>query len=63
MTNPMHLVETSRIIDDEGFWRTLKITWNILTHPKARKRILEMRRVFRRYEGSMKAIAIVARKR
>ncbi|MCO5276326.1 MAG: methyltransferase domain-containing protein [Flavobacteriales bacterium] len=63
MTNPMHLLETSRIIDDEGFWRTLKITWNILTHPKARKRILEMRRVFRRYEGSMKAIAIVARKR
>lgn len=63
MTNPMHLLETARIIDDEGFFRTLKITWNILTHPKARKRILEMRKVFRRYGDSMSAIAIVARKR
>ncbi|MBP8824307.1 MAG: methyltransferase domain-containing protein [Flavobacteriales bacterium] len=63
MTNPMHLLETARIIDDEGFFRTLKITWNILTHPKARKRILEMRKVFRRHEASMSAIAIVARKK
>lgn len=63
MTNPMHLLELPRIIDDEGLLRTLKITWNILTHGKARKRILAMRTVFRRYEGSMSAIAIVARKR
>lgn len=63
MTNPMHLLELPRILDDEGFWRTMKITWNILTHGKARKRILAMRTVFRRYEGSMSAIAIVARKR
>ncbi len=63
MTNPMLLLEPARIIDDEGFLRTLKITWNILTHPKARKRILEMRKVFRRYEDSMSAIAIVARKK
>lgn len=63
MTNPMLLLEPARIIDDEGFYRTLKIVFNILTHPKARKRILEMRKVFRRYEDSMSAIAIVARKR
>lgn len=63
MTNPMHLLETRRLIDDEGFFRFLKITWNILTHGKARKRILEMRQVFRRYDKSMEAIAIVARKR
>jgi len=63
MTNPMHLLETARIIDDEGFLRTLLITWNILVHGKARRRILEMRKVFRRYGPSMKAIAIVARKR
>lgn len=62
MTNPMHLLETARIIDDEGFFRTLKIVFNILTHPKARKRIVEMRKVFQRYEDSMCAIAIVARK-
>lgn len=63
MTNPMHLLETRRLIDDEGFFRFLKITWNILTHGKARKRILEMRKVFRRYDKSMEAIAIVARKK
>lgn len=63
MTNPMLLLEPGRIVDDEGFLRTLKIVFNILTHPKARKRILEMRKVFRRHEGSMSAIAIVARKR
>ncbi|MBL0126762.1 MAG: methyltransferase domain-containing protein [Flavobacteriales bacterium] len=63
MTNPMHLLEAARIVDDEGFFRTLKIVFNILTHPKARKRILSMRKVFRRYEDSMSAIAIVARKR
>jgi len=63
MTNPMHLLETSRIIDDEGFLRTLKITWNILTHPKARRRILDMRKVFRRYGPSMQAIAMVVRKK
>lgn len=63
MTNPMHLLETSRIIDDEGFFRTLKITWNILAHPKARRRILDMRKVFRRYGPSMQAIAMVARKK
>ena len=63
MTNPMLLLEPARIIDDEGFLRTLKIVFNILTHPKARKRILSMRKVFRQYEDSMSAIAIVARKR
>src|SRR5690606_4620860 len=62
MTNPMLLLETGRIIDDEGFLRTLRIGWNILTHPKARKRIMEMRKVFRHYADSMSAIAIVARK-
>ncbi len=63
MTNPMHLLEPSRIIDDEGVFRTLRIIFNILTQPKARTRILAMRRVFRKYEQHMSAIAIVARKR
>lgn len=62
MTDPMHLLEPARIIADEGFWRTLKIGFNILTHPRARRRILAMRKVFRRHENAMTAIAIVARK-
>lgn len=63
MTNPMHLLEPKRVIDDEGFFRTLKIGFNILTHPEARKRILAMRKVFRKYGQHMNAIAIVAEKK
>lgn len=61
-TNPMHLLEKKRIIADEGFFRTLKIVFNILTHPKARKRILAMRKVFRKYENQLNAVSIVAQK-
>ena len=49
--NPMHLLEPKRMIDDEGFCRTLKIVFNILTNPDARRRILGMRKVFRKNAG------------
>ncbi len=62
-TNPMHLLEPKRMIDDEGFFRTLKIAFNILTHPKERKRILAMRKVFRKYQSHLNAISIVAEKK
>ena len=58
----MHLLEMNRIIDDEGLIGAAKISWNILTHPKARKRILEMRKVFKQYQNHMNAIAIIAEK-
>lgn len=61
-TNPMHLLETARIIDDEGFFRTLKIGFNILTNNAARKRVTEMQRVFRKHAKHMNAIVIVAEK-
>lgn len=62
ITNSMSLLEPKRIIDDEGFFRTLKIAFNILTNPKARKRILEMRRIFTKHHKHINAIAIVAQK-
>lgn len=61
-TNPMLLLETKRIIDDEGFFRSLKIGFNIIRQPKARKRINQMRTVFNKYKNQMNAIAIVAEK-
>lgn len=61
-TNPMLLLETKRIIDDEGFFRSLKIGFNIIRQPKARKRINEMKNVFKRFKNRMNAIAIVAEK-
>lgn len=60
--NTMHLLEPKRVVQDEGFFRTLKILYNVITHPKARKRILAMRKVFLKYENEMNAIAIVAEK-
>lgn len=61
-TNSMHLLEPGRIVHDEGFLRTLKILFNIATHPKERKRIMAMRKVFRKYDQHLIAVAIVARK-
>lgn len=61
-TNPMFLLETKRIIDDEGLARTLKIGFNILTHPSALKRILAMKKTFRRYQNHLNAVIIVAEK-
>lgn len=61
-TNPMHLLEPKRVLSDEGFFRTLKIIFNILTHPKERKRILTMRKVFKENENHLNAISIIAKK-
>ncbi len=61
-SNPMHLLEPKRLIDDEGLLRFLKIGFNILTHPKIRMRVLQMRNVFRRYKDYLGAVALVGRK-
>lgn len=61
-TNPMLLLEPKRIIDDEGFFRSLKIGFNFLRMPVARKRIGQMRKVFKKYQQEMNAIAIIAEK-
>jgi len=61
-SNPMHLLEPLRLLDDEGWIRTLKIVFNALTHPVERKRILVMRRVFRKYRNHLNAVCIVAEK-
>lgn len=61
-TNGMFLLETKRMIDDEGLWRTLKIGYNIMVNKPARTRILEMQKVFRRYQNNMNSIVIIAEK-
>jgi ubiquinone/menaquinone biosynthesis C-methylase UbiE len=60
--SPMDLLKPKRMIADEGFFRALKIGFNILTHPKAKKRILKMRKIFKKYEGQMTSYAIIAQK-
>lgn len=59
---PMHLLEPKRMISDEGFFNAIKIGFNMLTHPRAKKTILQMRAIFKEYEHQMTAFAIIAEK-
>lgn len=61
-TNPMLLLETRRVIDDEGFLRSLRIGFNILRDKSARRKINDMRCLFNKYKKEMNAVAIIARK-
>ena len=63
VTSEMHLLEPKRILNDEGFFRTVKIGFNILTHPDARKRIVQMRNTFIKNKNHINAIVIVAQKK
>lgn len=63
MNAPMHLLETRRLIADEGFFRTLAIGARIVTRPKVLKRVQGMRRCFKHYEQELQAYALVAEKR
>lgn len=58
--SPMALLQPKRVITDEGFFGALRIVFNALTHPAARKRVLSMRRTFNRYRDTLTAVAIVA---
>lgn len=62
-TAPMHLLEPRRILHDEGFLRALRFAWNVARRQAARRRLLAMRRVFRKYRGHLAAISLVAKKR
>ncbi len=60
--NGMLLLDIKRMIDDEGFFGFLKIACNVIRTPKARKRIIQMRKAFKRHQKNMKAIMILAEK-
>ena len=59
---PMHLLEPARVVRDEGLFRAMRFAWNVTTHVVARRRVLAMRRVFRKYNQYLSAIALVATK-
>ena len=59
----MHLLEPRRFIRDEGLLRTLRFLARVAKNPSARRRILQMRSVFRRYSDYLGAIAIVGIKK
>jgi hypothetical protein len=59
-TIPMALLEPARVIRDEGFLRALRFAFNVLCDADARRRVFEMRRVFRRQREHIAAVAVVA---
>lgn len=62
-TNGMDLLKSRRVVADEGLFRSLRIGFNILTHPYERKRILEMKSTFGKYEKHLNAVSLIARKK
>lgn len=59
----MSLLEPRRLISDEGFTGALRFGLNVLRDSEARRRVLEMRSVFRRYRKQLGAVAITGVKR
>lgn len=60
---PMHLLEPARLIRDEGLLPALRFAWNVARQGAARRRVLGMRRIFRKYRDHLSAISLVAVKR
>ncbi|GBE65902.1 methyltransferase [Mycobacterium sp. MFM001] len=61
-TAPMALLQPRRLIADEGVLGALRFARNLLIHRDARRRVLTMRRTFRKYRDRLIAVAIVAHK-
>ncbi|MEZ5090999.1 MAG: class I SAM-dependent methyltransferase [Micropruina sp.] len=59
---PDGAAQLRRNLADEGFLRVLRIAWNVLTDPGARKRVMAMRRTFVRHADHLTGIALIARK-
>ena len=61
-TAPMHLLEPTRLVRDEGVLGALRIVANVLRTPTARRRVIAMRRVFQKHAKALSAITLLARK-
>ncbi|MDO4913535.1 MAG: methyltransferase domain-containing protein [Bifidobacteriaceae bacterium] len=59
---PMALLNISRNIKDEGIGGVLKILKNIIVNPKARKRVLTMKKAFTQYRNELCGVTLVMRK-
>ncbi|MEV0179967.1 methyltransferase domain-containing protein [Streptomyces sp. NPDC050625] len=59
-TTPMALLEPRRMVADEGLVPALAIARRTLRDPAARRRVREMRRVFRRHQAHLGAISLIA---
>ncbi len=60
---PMHLLEPTRMIQDEGIIGCAKIFKNLVLKPDVRKRVLSMRNIFREHSRNIAAITFVVKKK
>ncbi|MCP3795118.1 class I SAM-dependent methyltransferase [Paenibacillus sp. CH40] len=59
-TVPMHLLHLPRIIQDEGWLRFGKISFNLMRNHAARTRVMGMRKQFVKYADHLQAVSIIA---
>lgn len=59
-TAPMALLEPARVVRDEGFFRALRFAFNVMRDGDARRRVFEMRKIFRRHRGQITAVVVTA---
>lgn len=59
---PMRLLEPDRMLHDEGLFGVAKFLFNVARTPGARKRLMGVRSVFRKYQTNLCAVALVARR-
>ena len=59
-SSPMRLLEPARLVKDEGLAQALRFAWNVAWNCQARRRVVTMRRVFRKYKRHLMAISLVA---
>ena len=60
---PMALLEPARVVADEGLSRALRFAVNVLRDNEARRRVFEMRKVFRRHRDQIAAAMITAERK
>lgn len=63
MDEPFHLLEPKRLIQDEGILGASRFARNLLRHGDARKVVLRMKEVFRKYRAHLSGVAMIAVKK
>jgi hypothetical protein len=56
----MRLLEPERLLRDEGLFGVLCVLRNAVRDPAARRRMLAMRRLFRKHQQHLSAISLIA---
>ncbi len=59
-TGTMGLLSFGQMMRDEGLSGTVKIAWNVLTHPNLRQRVLQMHRNFQKYRHDIGYIVFMS---